>query len=109
MIPTKEIHVGQVIKLLRTATGLKQKELAEKVGIKPHYLSLLESGSREPSLPVLRRIAKTLNVPVSFLFWEADGIPENVSSNDRDLWNNLRRLLLDVERIRLKENNKENE
>ena len=52
-----ERNIGHVIKLLRTVSGLKQKDLATGAGINANYLSLVEAGKREPSLAVLRALA----------------------------------------------------
>lgn len=103
------IKFGQVVKILRTASGLKQKDLAEKVGVRPHYLSLVESGKREPSLNVVRLIARALDVPVSYLFWEMADAPKDVANNERHLWNELKRLLLEMEKSRLADRSMQNE
>jgi len=100
---------GQVVKILRTASGLKQKTLAEMVGVRPHYLSLVESGRRDPSLTVVRSIAKALDVPVSYLFWEMDDVPKEFDSKERSLWNELRKLLLEMEKSRLADRSLQNE
>lgn len=84
--------------------GLKQKDLAEKVKIQPHYLSLVEAGKREPSLAVLRKIARELDVPVSLLFWEAEQRPEMIATEHQERWKSLRSLLVEMERMRLLEN-----
>ena len=46
----------------RLAAGLSQAELAERVGTKQPAIARLESGSSEPSLAMLKRLAKALNV-----------------------------------------------
>ena len=97
----EDLGIGQIIKILRAAIGLKQKDLADKVGIQPHYLSLVEAGKREPSLAVLRKIANELDVPVSLLFWETEQHPEGISSENEGRWKNLRSLLVEMERHRL--------
>ena len=103
------LRFGQVVKILRTASGLKQKNLAEMVGVRPHYLSLVESGKREPSLNVVRSLAKALNVPVSYLFWEIDDVPKEFDSKERNLWNELKSLLLEMEKSRLEDRSTQNE
>lgn len=102
-------NFGQVIKILRIASGLKQKDLAEKVGVKPHYLSLVETGKRDPSLNIVRSIAEALNVPVSYLFWEMDGIPVWPEAKERNLFKGLSNLLLEMEKNRLLDSSKQNE
>jgi transcriptional regulator with XRE-family HTH domain len=65
------MDLGKAIKLVRTASGRKQGEIAEELGVTSNYLSLLENGKREPSVSFLKRLARTLGVPVGFFFlWE---------------------------------------
>lgn len=97
----EDLRIGQIIKILRTAIGLRQKDLADKVGIQPHYLSLVEAGKRQPSLAVLRKIANELDVPVSLLFWQAEQYPEGISLENESRWRNLHSLLVEMERHRL--------
>ena len=95
------INFGQTIKILRIASGYKQKDLAEKVGVRAHYLSLVESGKRDPSLNVVRAIANALNVPVSYLFWEMGEANVGHDVKEADHWTQLRSLLLEMEKGRL--------
>jgi transcriptional regulator with XRE-family HTH domain len=47
---------------------LTQKQVAAKAGVSKNYITMLESGTRKsPSLPVLRRLAGALGVPVTEL------------------------------------------
>ena len=53
---------------LRKQRGLTQDDVAKKAGVTRFYISQLESGLRKnPSLPVLKRLAKALGVPVTAL------------------------------------------
>lgn len=55
---------AQVLRLHREKAGLKQSDLAVKVGVTGPYISLLESGKRPPPADdVTRRIEKALDVP----------------------------------------------
>jgi transcriptional regulator with XRE-family HTH domain len=57
-----------VIKLLRTERGLTQVDLAKKARVTQTYVAKIEGGDRiNPSLPVLKRLAKALGVPVTAL------------------------------------------
>ena len=97
----QEQKIGHVIRVLRTAANLKQKDLARQAGIKSNYLSLVEAGKREPSVNVLRAIAKALNVPVSMLFWEAERLPEMSSVKEENALLKIKQLLLEMEALRL--------
>lgn len=103
----EDLRIGQTIKILRVALGLRQKDLARRVGIQPHYLSLVEAGKRQPSLGVLRKIASELDVPVSLLFWEAEQRPELIATEHKERWKSLRSLLVEMERMRLGEKNEQ--
>lgn len=57
------VTLGHAIRNLRKASGLTQKSLAERVGVDPTYLSHVEAGRREPSVTLLRALARELTVP----------------------------------------------
>ena len=56
-------QVGFNIKRLRTAKGWSQEELAFRVELHRTYISGIERGVRNPTVTILARIAKTLEVP----------------------------------------------
>ncbi len=57
-----------MIRRLRDAKGLTQRALAAKVGVKGAYIAQLETGARKnPSLDVLKRLAKALDVDATAL------------------------------------------
>ena len=58
---------GQVLKLLRTESGLTQKELAHKFGISESTVGMYERGQREPAFEMLEAIADYFNVDMDFL------------------------------------------
>ena len=60
--------VSVKLRKLREASGLTQEQLAKKVGVSQGYLAHLESGGRtNPSLALIRRLAKALKVKVGEL------------------------------------------
>lgn len=57
-----------VLKQLREAADITQDELARKAGVGQPYIALLEAGKKQnPSLAVLKRLARALGVPVTEL------------------------------------------
>jgi len=59
---------GMNLKALRTARGLTQVALAKRLKVKQPFVAALESGAKaNPSLDVLRRLAKALRCKVSEL------------------------------------------
>lgn len=57
--PERDITMALV--KARKEAGLTQTQLSEKTGISQADISRLESGSRNPSLALLQRIAEALN------------------------------------------------
>ena len=47
---------------LREGKGLSLEELARTVGISPHYLTMIESGERQPDAAIRRALAWTLGI-----------------------------------------------
>jgi transcriptional regulator with XRE-family HTH domain len=62
-----ENQLGKTIRILRQAKSLKLTDVARESGVSVAYLSLLESGERQPSLDVIRRLADSLHVPSEVL------------------------------------------
>jgi transcriptional regulator with XRE-family HTH domain len=60
--------LSKVIQTKREEKGITQRDLAQRAKVTPGYIAQLETGARKnPSLPVLRRLAKALGVPVTEL------------------------------------------
>lgn len=56
------------LKQLRTKLGLTQRELADKVGVSPPFITQIENGSKAISLELALQLAEALHVdPASFL------------------------------------------
>jgi len=53
------------IKKYRNEKGLTQEDLAEKVGVSRVYIGYVEQGRNTPSLEILEKIAKALNVKMT--------------------------------------------
>jgi transcriptional regulator with XRE-family HTH domain len=61
-------RLGTMLRRIRDAKGLTQVDVARTAKVTKPYLSQLETGARKnPSLPVLKRLARALGVPVTEL------------------------------------------
>jgi putative transcriptional regulator len=61
-------RIGRMLRALRLERGYRQIDLAKRAKVTNVYLSQLENGRKKnPSLAVLRRLAKALGVPVTEL------------------------------------------
>lgn len=58
---------GQNVRKIRGASGLTQERLADKADLDPTYISGIERGVRNPSLLIISRLAKALDVSLSEL------------------------------------------
>jgi transcriptional regulator with XRE-family HTH domain len=58
--------IGQRIRKVRLEHGIKQKDLARKIGISQGALTNFELGRRKISLEWLLKIARALEVPVGY-------------------------------------------
>jgi transcriptional regulator with XRE-family HTH domain len=63
--------MGLILRRLRLARGLTQKNLARRVagGVDTTYIGKIERGDQLPSLKVLLRLSKALGVTVSDFFY----------------------------------------
>lgn len=61
------MNVGDNIKRFRIEKGMKQKELAEKVGVTSHTIQNYENNRREPNIEMLKNIANILNASLDVL------------------------------------------
>ena len=61
-------RLSVVITTLREGQGLTQRDLARKAKVTAAYVAMIETGVRKnPSLAILKRLAKALGVPVTAL------------------------------------------
>lgn len=72
-------HFGIAVRNRRVAADLSQEMLAERAGLHPTYVSMVERGVRNPTLDVSARIAKALKVSLPKLIEEAQ--PQRGISN----------------------------
>lgn len=75
-----------MIKNLRNAYGLTQKELAEKAGIATITLQQYERNKREPRKEVLSKIAIALNIPVEAFYPRKEEIEDAKREAKSELW-----------------------
>lgn len=73
------------LKLARIKKGIKQKDLAQKVGITSQYLMNLEKGTaKNPSITIMRSLSEELNCSVQELFFDEGAATPNVIDQDSE-------------------------
>jgi XRE family aerobic/anaerobic benzoate catabolism transcriptional regulator len=65
-------EVGRQVRLRRAKRGMTRRQLAQGSGTSERYLAQIESGAGNPSVIVLRSIARALDVPVTELLSDHD-------------------------------------
>jgi transcriptional regulator with XRE-family HTH domain len=88
--------IGKTIRIIRTAKGKSLRDLAADSKLSVPYLSLVESGKRQPSLSALQEIGKALKVPTEVLLMLGLGSESNLSSSDprtTDITNSIEKLI----------------
>ena len=61
----ENVRVGETLRALRKAHGLKLVEMAVALGISHAYLSNIEAGRKAAPMALCRQAAKILRVPVA--------------------------------------------
>jgi len=66
------LFVAERLRELRLDRKLSQPELEQRTGVARTYISRVENGHVTPSLEMLGRLAKGLQVPLAGLFYDGD-------------------------------------
>lgn len=61
-------EIGEKLRFFRKSKGLSIRVLAEKAGVSPNTISLIESNSTSPTVATLQALANVLDVPLSAFF-----------------------------------------
>lgn len=77
----KPMRLAAKLRQIRTALGLTQQQMFERLGqtstaLYPGHIGLYESGQREPPLPVLLRYARIAGVYVDVLIDDEMDLPD---------------------------------
>lgn len=76
-----EYRFGKAIRRRRRELDLSQEQLAERAELHRNYVSGIETGTRNPSLKNIEKLAIALNISIARLFTdygiEAECEPEN--------------------------------
>ena len=75
MVSTKEEFAARV-RALRRATGLSQERFADGVGVSRTHMGKIEIGKANPTLEVIVRLARGLDMTLAQLFVTLDQPPQ---------------------------------
>lgn len=80
------VEMGRRIAQRRKSFHLKQKELAEKLGVSNNHLSGIELGKASPSLDVFVRLCNELDVTPDYLLegaMHSNNVPQSIMEHLR--------------------------
>jgi len=64
------MEIGRKLRELRVAENLSQRDTERRTGLLPAYTSRVENGHTTPSIAMLEKYARALDVPLYALFYE---------------------------------------
>ena len=62
-----QARLARNLRALRHKTGLSQEAFADEAGLHRTYVSALERGTRNPSISIIEKLARALDVPAGKL------------------------------------------
>jgi transcriptional regulator with XRE-family HTH domain len=57
------MNYGKALRIGRAIAGIEQKELASLAGLNASHISLIEKGSRKPSVRAIAKLCRALRIP----------------------------------------------
>ena len=73
--------IGQRIKQAREAQGLTQEQLAERVGLSPSHISVIERGYKTPRLETFVEILNILKVDANSILTDVLSVSNEIASS----------------------------
>jgi transcriptional regulator with XRE-family HTH domain len=67
--------IGDRVRVIRESKNLSQTELGSRAGVTNILICRIENGHTLPPVPVLERLAETLEVPLCELFYDSSNPP----------------------------------
>lgn len=74
--------IGEALKIIRRFHDVKQWELAEAIGISRSYLSEIESGTKDPTLDIVKKYSDYFSIPMSSIIFFAESIDDGSPRSD---------------------------
>ena len=59
------MNYGKALRISRAIAGLQQRELADRAGLNASHVSLIEKGSRNPSVGAITKLCDAMKIPES--------------------------------------------
>lgn len=66
--------LGEALRLIRVYHGIKQRDLAEAIGLSPSYISEIEKEKKAASVDVIDKYAEYFDMPASAIMFFSENI-----------------------------------
>ena len=73
--------LNEALRLIRAFHDIKQKDLADKLGISNSYLSEIESGNKTPTLEIIEKYSDVFNMPSSSILFFSENLNNGEKSD----------------------------
>jgi len=88
--------IGARLRMLRERRNLSQGDVYHRTGLMSCYLSRVENGYTVPSVETLEKLARALDIPLYYLFYEGERPPAALSryisrKDDPAAWSDSRK------------------
>jgi transcriptional regulator with XRE-family HTH domain len=80
LAPRGETMLNEALRLIRVFHDVSQKDMAARLQIGPSYLSEIEAGKKEPTLPLLRKYAEKFNIPMSSILFFSEHMQDGMAA-----------------------------
>ena len=87
---------AKAIRISRSAFGLTQGELAKRLKVSASQVSLIESGDRQPSMDLLKKVSRVLKIPLPLLTLLGSEAEDLADLHSQEEINDLAKTLLRV-------------
>lgn len=76
----EKVLFGERLKNAREASGMSQKKMADRIGVKPATVEKWEAGKMDPRANRLQMLASLLNVPLLWLIAGSQKVPTSTTA-----------------------------
>jgi transcriptional regulator with XRE-family HTH domain len=66
--------LDSALKMIRIFHDISQKDLADRLGMAPSFLSEIETGKKQPTLALLEKYSEEFKIPVSSIMYFSESL-----------------------------------
>jgi transcriptional regulator with XRE-family HTH domain len=73
--------LNEALRMIRVFHDLRQKDMAQRLDVSASYLSEIEKGTKEPTLPLLRKYAEEFKFPMSSILFFSEHMNDGAAAD----------------------------